>query len=64
MAAMTIEEKAAQLGAVWFNDLVVDDAIDDERLAQRLSDGIGHVTRIGSNTGLRPARSWVRRLGS
>ena len=51
---MTLEEKVAQLGGVWITDLVSPDGFDEGRAAQRLGLGIGHVTRIGASTGLRP----------
>src|SRR4051794_30002774 len=54
---MTIEEKVAQLGGVWITQLVRGDRLDPERTAQRLRHGIGHVTRIGASTGLRPQAS-------
>jgi beta-glucosidase-like glycosyl hydrolase len=43
---MTLEEKCAQLGGVWFSDLLVDGRLDDERMEQHLSLGIGQITRI------------------
>src|SRR3954470_8199200 len=54
---MTLEEKVAQLGGVWITDLVSPAGFDEARAQQRLPDGIGHVTRIGASTGLRPAES-------
>src|SRR3954452_18663021 len=54
---MTLEEKVAQLGGVWITQLVRSDRLDPERTAQRLRHGIGHVTRIGASTGLRPQAS-------
>ena len=52
---MTLEEKVAQLGAIWITALVQGD--EDVRRRQRprlprLADGIGQVTRIGASTGL------------
>jgi len=43
---MTLEEKCAQLGAVWFSTLLVDGELYDERMEQFLSLGIGQITRI------------------
>src|SRR2546430_16645426 len=54
---MTIEEKVAQLGGVWISDLVSPAGFDETRAAHRLEHGIGHVTRIGASTALRPAES-------
>jgi beta-glucosidase-like glycosyl hydrolase len=52
LAHMTLEEKVAQLGAIWVTSLVRDDAFDEDLAAERLADGIGQVTRIGASTGL------------
>ncbi|MDE0700980.1 MAG: glycoside hydrolase family 3 C-terminal domain-containing protein [Acidimicrobiaceae bacterium] len=49
---MTLQEKVAQLGAVWVTSLVVDERFDPDQAAEVLSDGIGQVTRIGASTGL------------
>lgn len=54
---MTLDEKAAQLGGAWITDLVSPDGFDDRRAAVHLEHGIGHVTRIGASTGLRPGES-------
>ena len=54
---MTLDEKVAQLGALWVNQLVVDDRFDADVAAERLARGIGQVTRIGASTGLRADRS-------
>lgn len=54
---MTLEEKVAQLGGVWITDLVSADGFDEGRAAEHLGHGIGHVTRIGASTGLRPSES-------
>ena len=57
LAEMTLEEKVAQLGGVWITDLVSPDGFDEGRAAAHLANGIGHVTRIGASTGLRPSES-------
>jgi beta-glucosidase len=54
---MTLDEKVAQLGGLWITDLVSPDGFDEGLAADRLHHGIGHVTRIGASTGLRPAES-------
>jgi beta-glucosidase len=54
---MTLPEKVAQLGGIWITELVSPDGFDAGRAAEKLGDGIGHVTRIGASTGLRPAES-------
>jgi hypothetical protein len=50
---MTLEEKAAQLTGVWYADLLVEGQLDDERMTQHLSHGIGQITRI-AGTGFDP----------
>ncbi|HEV3225898.1 MAG TPA: glycoside hydrolase family 3 N-terminal domain-containing protein [Acidimicrobiales bacterium] len=57
LARMTLEEKVAQLGGVWITDLVGPDGFDEARAGRHLEHGIGHVTRIGASTGLRPTES-------
>lgn len=57
LGRMTIEEKTAQLGAIWFSDFIVDGEFDDDRAAELLVDGIGQVTRIGASTALLPQQS-------
>ena len=51
---MTLDEKLAQIGSIWLTDLVRGDRFDADFVAGRLEHGIGHVTRIGASTGLRP----------
>lgn len=57
LGRMTIEEKVAQLGAIWVTQLVTDDAFDDAATRELLADGIGQITRIGGSTGLLPEDS-------
>jgi beta-glucosidase len=57
IARMTVDEKLAQVGSIWLADLVKDGRFDADHVAQQLEHGIGHVTRIGASTGLRPADS-------
>jgi beta-glucosidase len=57
VATMTVDEKVAQLGSAWITELVSGDHLDHEHVAKVLEHGIGHVTRIGSATGLRPIAS-------
>jgi beta-glucosidase len=57
LAQMTLDEKLAQLGGVWITALVKDDRFDRDAAREHLAHGIGHVTRIGASTGLRPAGS-------
>ncbi|MEY2451616.1 MAG: hypothetical protein QOD92_1190 [Acidimicrobiaceae bacterium] len=57
LGRMTLVEKVAQLGGVWITDVVSPDGFDESRAADRLGQGIGHITRIGASTGLRPVES-------
>ena len=52
LGRMTLEEKVAQLGAIWLTSLVKDETFDIDRIAGKLANGIGQVTRIGASTGL------------
>ena len=57
LAAMTLEEKLAQLGCLWSTALLRDGAFDADLAAGLMPHGIGQVTRIGAATGLRPRES-------
>ncbi len=57
VARMTLDEKLAQIGSLWLADLILDDHFDADHAASKLQHGIGHVTRIGASTGLRPEES-------
>lgn len=57
LGRMTLDEKLAQIGSIWLTELVQGDRFDADDVAQKLEYGIGHVTRIGASTGLRPAAS-------
>ena len=57
LSRMTIDEKVAQLGCAWSTALVEDGAFSPDKARERLTNGTGHVTRIGASTGLRPAES-------
>lgn len=52
LGRMTLDEKVAQLGALWITSLVRDETFDADHVASRLEHGIGQVTRIGASTGL------------
>ena len=56
MTRMTLEEKCAQLGCMWFSGLLVDGDIALDRLALAAADGIGQVARIAIEAGLGPER--------
>ncbi len=57
LSRMTLEEKVAQLGAIWLVQLVAEDSFDAEAAEGLLANGIGQVTRIGASTGLLPEES-------
>ena len=66
MTLMTLEEKCAQLGCMWFSGLLVDGDLALDRLALAASDGIGQVGRIAIEAGAGPERvaelgNWVQR---
>jgi len=52
LGRMTLEEKVAQLGAIWLTQLVRDETFEEDAVAEKLVNGIGQVTRIGASTGL------------
>jgi beta-glucosidase len=55
LARMTLDEKLAQMGCVWSTGLIRNGVFAEEEARERLGHGIGHVTRIGGATVLRPA---------
>jgi beta-glucosidase len=62
MTRMTLEEKCAQLGCMWFSGLLVDEQLALDRLALAAADGIGQVGRIAIEAGSGPER--VAELGN
>ncbi|MBM3167482.1 MAG: glycoside hydrolase family 3 protein, partial [Chloroflexi bacterium] len=54
IARMTLDEKLAQLGAVWTYELMEDRRFSAERARELLKEGIGHLSRAGVGTGLTP----------
>jgi beta-glucosidase len=62
MTRMTLEEKCAQLGCMWFSGLLVDGDLALDRLAVAAADGIGQVGRIAIEAGAGPER--VAELGN
>jgi beta-glucosidase len=57
LGRMTLDEKLAQIGSVWLTQLVHGDRFDADHVLAQIPHGIGHVTRIGASTGLRPLAS-------
>jgi beta-glucosidase len=62
LARMTVEEKVAQLGAVWSFELIGTDSLDSEAVLAQIGSGIGHVSRLAGATNLDGAD--VARLGN
>ena len=54
---MTLDEKLAQIGCVWSTSLLINGVFSPARAREKLAHGIGHITRIGGATILRPAES-------
>ncbi len=57
LGRMTLDEKVAQLGAIWAERFVTDESFDEGAARELLTNGIGQVTRIGASTGLLPEDS-------
>ena len=55
LSRMTIDEKVAQLGALWSFEVFDGAGLDRERARERLRDGIGQVTRVAGATNLPPS---------
>ncbi len=57
LTRMNLDEKLAQIGCVWSTQLVEEEAFSEQRAGELLGHGTGHITRVGSATGLRPRES-------
>lgn len=62
LAQMTLEEKLAQLGSCWMFELQTQGEVDSAKIAARLKDGIGQVTRVGGATTFPPPE--IARVGN
>ena len=53
LARMTLDEKVAQLVAIWdgLADVMADDRFDPDKMSARHPHGVGHVTRPGDRSG-------------
>ncbi len=51
---MTLEEKIAQLGSYWVYELLTDMHYAPDKAEKLLHNGIGHITRLGGASNLRP----------
>jgi beta-glucosidase len=47
LAKMTLEEKLSQLRSYWMYDLQTNGILDEQKVAAKLKNGIGQITRIG-----------------
>jgi beta-glucosidase len=54
LGRMTLDEKLAQVGAIWAFEFIGDEGVDDARLAGLAPHGIGHITRLAGSTNLLP----------
>src|SRR5580765_6079375 len=54
MARMSLEEKVAQLGAIWLNDVLDEHGFVAEKAQAVLANGIGQVVRPAGGNALRP----------
>ncbi len=52
LARMTPEEKLAQLGSRWAHEILVREVFDEALAAEKIGQGIGHMTRISGATNL------------
>lgn len=57
LGRMILEEKLAQLGAVWSQAVMEDDRFSEAKAREVLARGTGHITRIGAHTLLGPRES-------
>lgn len=54
LAQMTLEEKAAQLGSFWIYEILDGTVFSPAKAARLMAHGIGHVTRLGGGSNVRP----------
>src|SRR5688572_812382 len=54
LAQMTLDEKIAQLGSYWMFDLQIAGNLDSNKLKEKLSNGIGQITRVAGSSTLDP----------
>src|SRR5688572_18362271 len=54
LARMTLEEKAAQLGALWMNDLIDQDTFVGDKAQALMPHSIGQVVRPAGGNPMRP----------
>lgn len=54
LAEMTLEEKIGQLGSFWIYEILDGVTFSPAKAARLLANGIGHVTRLGGGSNVRP----------
>ncbi len=54
---MTLEEKIAQLGSAWVFELLTKMQFDEAKATPILHNGLGHITRVGGASSLKPRDS-------
>ena len=55
LSQMTLDEKLAQLGSYWMFELQTNGVLDPQKVADKLSNGIGQITRVAGASTLHPA---------
>ena len=54
LSQMTLDEKLAQLGSYWMFELQTNGVLDPQKVADKLSNGIGQITRVAGASTLHP----------
>ncbi len=57
LAQMSLQEKVAQMGSYWVYQVLNGTTFAPEKAASLLQNGIGHITRVGGASNVRPAES-------
>jgi beta-glucosidase len=57
LSRMTIEEKVAQLSAIWVYELFENMAFSEDKAKKVMENGIGQITRVGGASNLSPVES-------
>jgi beta-glucosidase len=57
LGQMTLAEKVAQIGSFWIYQVIDGVLLDPDKAVQFMSDGIGHVTRVGGASNVTPKQS-------
>jgi beta-glucosidase len=54
---MTLDEKLAQLGSHWIEELQTKGSLDQQKISDKLKNGIGQITRVAGGSTLDPVRA-------